>query len=169
VYLRALEDEDLDRVYGWHNDPDLYESLHGAFRYVSRLTVQEWLRNKQSYSPDQVNLAICSTDDGRHIGNVYLRDIDWIARHGELAIFIGKPGDRQKGYGSAALQLLVRHAFVDLGLRRVYLFVLAENGPAIRTYERSGFAVEGTLRRHSFKHGQFMDTVIMGMCLDEPA
>ena len=56
VYLRALELDDLDRTYKWHNDRELYRAM-GEFHYVSRATEEEWLRKKQVFSTNEVNLA----------------------------------------------------------------------------------------------------------------
>ena len=39
-----------------------------------------------------------------------------------------------------------RYAFEQLGLHRVYAYVLAFNPPARRAFEKAGFALEGTLR-----------------------
>lgn len=167
VYLRCLEPDDLERTYKWHNDPKLYESLGGVFRYVSRASEEEWLRKASSYSANEVSLAICLTNGGRHIGNVYLRNIDWVSRRAELHIFIGEPNERSNGYGTAAVNQVLQHAFQDLGLHRVYLFVLEDNKPAIRTYEKCGFAVEGRLRQHAFKGGAFKDVVVMGICSND--
>jgi RimJ/RimL family protein N-acetyltransferase len=164
VYLRALEMDDLDRTHLWHNDRSLYESLAGSFRYVSRAAEAEWLRSAQSASPQHVNLAICLAATSEHVGNIYLRDIDWIARHAELHIFVGDPQQRGKGYGRAAVGLLTAYAFRDLGLRRVYLFVLADNLAAIRTYSACGFAQEGVLRNHAYKNSSFKDVLVMGIC-----
>ena len=61
----------------------------GVFHYASRASDEEWLRKKQMFSDEEVNLAICLTENSQHIGNIYLRNIDWIARHAELRIFIG--------------------------------------------------------------------------------
>ena len=100
---------------------------------------------------------------GRHVGNIYLRNIDWTARHGELHIFIADKARRGRGYGSSALRQLIRHAFDTLGLQRIYLFVLKDNRAAVRAYEKCGFVVEGSLRRHAFKGGRFKDMLIMGL------
>jgi RimJ/RimL family protein N-acetyltransferase len=169
VYLRALELDDLDRTYKWHNDRELYKTI-GVFHPVSRATDQEWLHKKQAYSNDEVNLAICVTtnsEHSEHIGNIYLRNIDWIARTAELRIFIGEPDQRSKGYGQAAIRLLIRHAFDDLGLLRVYLFVYDDNKAAIRSYEKCGFVIEGKLRKHFFIAGKFKDCLVMGICADD--
>jgi RimJ/RimL family protein N-acetyltransferase len=165
VFLRALELDDLDRTYKWHNDHALYKTM-GVFHYASRAADAEWLRKKQLFSNEEVNLGICLTENSRHIGNIYLRNIDWIARNAELRIFIGEPDCRSKGYGQAAIRLLVRHAQQDLGLLRLYLFVLEDNKPAIRVYEKCGFVVEGNLRNHFFSEGGFKNYLIMGLCAD---
>jgi len=168
VYLRALELDDLDRTYKWHNDQELYKTI-GTFHYVSRATDEEWLRKKQAYSNEEVNLAICVTANSEHIGNIYLRNIDWIARTSELRMFIGEPDQRSKGYGQAAIGLLIKHAFDDLGLLRLYLFVYDDNKPAIRSYEKCGFIIEGKLRKHFFISGKFKDCLVMGLCTDDLA
>jgi RimJ/RimL family protein N-acetyltransferase len=163
IYLRPLSYDDLDRVLAWHNSPELYETLAGHFRQVSRETEAEWLRRRLE-AKDEVNLAICLSGADEHIGNIYLRHIDSIARNAELHIFIAPPGYRGKGYGSIAVQLMIEHAFKDLDLARLYLYVLASNSAAIAAYEKCGFVKEGLLRRQAFKKGAFEDMVVMGIC-----
>lgn len=163
IYLRPLAADDLERTWRWHNDPALYDTLGGTFRHVSRETEAEWLKQKMAPSSHEVNLAICLSDSGEHIGNAYLRDIDWVHRRAELHLFIGDDTMRGKGYGQFATRELVRHAFHDLNLRRLYLHVLADNARAIRTYEKCGFTAEGRLQQHAFKHDKFVDVLVMGL------
>ena len=168
IYLRALDLGDLERTYKWHNDIALWELLMPPFRYVSRASEEEWLRKKQSHSNEEVNLAICLADTSQHIGNIYMREINWIARHAHLTgVLIGDPDHRSKGYGTAALRMLIGHAFGDLGLRRVYGYALEEHASSIRMMEKCGFVVEGKLRRHAFKAGRFKDVVVMGVCAED--
>lgn len=164
VYLRALEVSDLERTHRWHNDQELYGSLVGGFRYVSKSAEEEWLRRRMGYSTSEVNLAICRSDSSEHVGNAYVRDIDWISRHAGFHLLIGEPFERGKGYGQSALRQVLRHVRGDLGLRRLYLYVLEENAAARRVYEKAGFVEEGKLRQHVFKHGRFLDLIVMGWC-----
>jgi len=163
VYLRALEISDLERVLAWHNDSSLYERLGGNFRWISRTAEEEWVRRRTIYSTSEVNLAICLSDTHEHIGNVYLREIDWVARHAEFHIFIATQLHRGRGYGESVIRQVLNHAFDDLGLRRIFLFVLASNEPAIRLYRKCGFKDEGLLRQHVFKNGRFEDVLVMGI------
>lgn len=168
VYLRALESSDLDRTWKWHNDSGLYDMLVSPFRYVSRAAEEEWIRRKAAYAQTEIQLAICLTEGDQHIGNIHLTDIDWVARHAGVGIFIGEEEHWSKGYGQQAMRLILRHAFSDLGLRRVYLTVLDDNPRAIRAYEKCGFVVEGRLRQHAYKRGKFRDLVFMGVCVGDP-
>ena len=125
----------------------------------------EWLERVSRWSPDAINLAICIAPSGEHIGNIYLKSIDWVSRHGELHVFLGEEGQRGKGFGAAAVRALLQYVRHHLGLRRIYLQVLADNAPAIRLYEKCGFDREGILREHAFKDGVFFDILAMGVLL----
>lgn len=136
VYLRALEQSDLDRTYKWHNDPVLYKSLVNAFSFVSRSTEDHWLEQRCRFSEKEVNLAICVAESHEHIGNVYLRNIDWISGTVELGIMIGESAKQSRGYGSSALKQVISHVFEGLNLRRIYFRVLADNHRAIGLYKK---------------------------------
>lgn len=164
VYLRALQMDDLSRIHEWHNDASLYESLGQPRRFVSPAVVEKWLRERVVYSNNRLALAICVSDTGEHVGNIYLNKIDWVARHAEMALFIADPVHQSKGYGQSAVRLMIKYAFGTLGLLRLHLTVLADNARAIKAYEKCGFRVEGRLRRHAYKNGQFKDMLVMGLC-----
>ena len=167
VFLRALDEGDLERTLRWHNDAELYSSLGDGFRFVSRAAEAEWLRRKSGFLADEVNLAICRTDSGEHIGNIYLRDINWVARRAVLHVFLGSGEQRGNGFGQQAVRLLLRHAFMDLNLNRVGLEVLASNAAAVHVYEKCGFSAEGRLRAFAVKQGVAHDVIAMSILADE--
>lgn len=167
TYLRALEVSDLEKCHKWHNDKSLYDTLVGPFRFVSKQAEHEWLNQKIAFSFNEVNLAICIKESDRHIGNIYLREINWIYRRAQLEIFIGDSEERSKGYGESAIRQLLSHAFFDLGLEKVHLRVLADNCTAIHVYEKCGFVVEGRLKNHVFKNGLWKDLIVMGNCFND--
>ena len=123
----------------------------------------EWLRCRLE-ARDEVNLAICLSEPPQHIGNIYLRNKNWVDRNAELHTFIAQLEDRGKGYGSAAVRLIAKHAFGDLGSIWIYIFVLATNSGGIAAYEKCVLLKEGQLRRHVLKSGIFEDMLVMGLC-----
>jgi RimJ/RimL family protein N-acetyltransferase len=167
VFLRALDEADIENCFSWHNDPRLYSTLGDAFRPVSKACEIDWLRRKSAYCADELNLAICLQKGGAHIGNIYLREINWVARRSALHVFIGSEEHRGKGHGYAAISQMLRIAFLDLNLNRVFLEVLADNVGAMRLYEKCGFESEGCLKKHAFKDGTYKDVLIMGITADQ--
>ncbi|MBL7214321.1 MAG: GNAT family N-acetyltransferase [Phycisphaerae bacterium] len=167
IYLRTLEPEDVDRVYRWHNDQELYQDLIGTHHFVSRATVEKWIEKKSAFSSTEINMAICLKNNSEHIGNTYIRDINWVNRNGVIHLFIGDKEQRGKGYGKEAIKLIIEYAFQTIGLNRLYLYVFEDNSNAINLYKKAGFVVEGKLRKHVYKNGKFKDILIMGLCKSE--
>lgn len=67
-----------------------------------------------------------------------------------------------RGIGRQLMQTLLDLADNYLALHRVELEVLADNARAIHLYESLGFQVEGRKRQDHFRHGVFVDTLMMG-------
>ncbi len=64
---------------------------------------------------------------------------DW----GEIASFYTHPDERSKGYGGILFEEALRR-LKALGFENAFVFVLRENAPARRFYERHGFKWDGT-------------------------
>jgi RimJ/RimL family protein N-acetyltransferase len=62
-----------------------------------------------------------------------------------------------------AIYLMIRHAFSDLGMRRLEWKCDALNAPSRRAAERFGFAFEGIFRQHMIIKGRNRDTAWYAM------
>ena len=168
VRLRAIERADLPRFQEWSNDPEVTQGLS---RYLPLSLTEEgkWFGRVMQGQPAQQPLAIKIQDGGswKLVGNTGLFNLEWTNRSAEFGIFIGNKSSWNKGYGTEALQLMLRHAFSTLNLNRVYLRVLASNPRARRSYEKAGFQLEGTLRQATFRRGIYIDSHIMSILRSE--
>jgi len=118
-------------------------------------------------SPNGVVFHLRTLEDDRLIGFVALHSIEWNNQVGLLAIGIGEPSYRGRGYGADALRLVLRYAFDELNLHRVGLDVIDNNAQAIQAYERVGFKREGVQREAVLRDGQRCGRMIMGILRDE--
>jgi putative acetyltransferase len=66
-----------------------------------------------------------------------------------------------KGVGAALMRAAVDLADRWLNLTRLELEVFTDNEPAIRLYQKFGFAIEGTLVNYAFRDGRYVDTYTM--------
>ena len=72
-----------------------------------------------------------------------------------------------RGLGTALLDGLIQ-ACTKAGLRQMVAIIgETANKASIRLHERAGFHHVGTLRSVGFKHGQWLDTVLMQRTLGE--
>jgi len=84
-----------------------------------------------------------------------------------VGIGIGDRDDWSKGYGTDAMKLAVRYAFLELNLHRVTLGVFEHNPRARRAYEKAGFVLEGRMRGDCLRDGQRSNTLWMGILRKE--
>ncbi len=118
-------------------------------------------------NPDEVFFMIRTLDGEKPIGFMALFALYW--NHGDALIGIGL-GERDhwgKGYGTDAMQTLLRYAFTEMNLRRLTLIVFDYNLRAIRTYEKCGFVKEGTVRGVLQREGRRWDWHYMGILREE--
>jgi RimJ/RimL family protein N-acetyltransferase len=107
------------------------------------------------------------TLDSRPVGHVGLLGVDRHSLRAELAISIGETDSWSRGYGTDATRAVLRHAFEDLGLRRIDLHTDADNARGIRCYEKCGFVREGVMRERRLRYGKPLDMVMMGVLKHE--
>ena len=136
IRLRLLQAKDAPFMYEWMTDP----SITVFFRFdTSKISLESCLAyiGKALDDPNTLHFAIADEDD-EYLGTISLKDIDQEKSQAEYAI-----STRKKAHGSgAALEAtrqILQYAFESLGLDRVYLNVLAENGRANAFYRKAGF------------------------------
>lgn len=106
--------------------------------------------------------AVETIDTGRHVGNVWLWNIDRVDRKAEVRVLFGDDASRGQGYGSNALDLIARIAFETMGLHRLYAYVFAINPRAQRAFEKAGFTSEGVLRHDRWIDDECVDVSVLG-------
>ena len=162
VRLRGIERSDLPRFVEWLNDPDVKRGLAGVIP-LSSSQEEAWFDGLKDRPKEEHPLGIeVKTPDGwLLVGNISLMNIDWRNRLAEVGIFIDEKGYWNQGYGRDAMVLILRHAFRNLGLNRIYLRVHETNPRAMHSYEKAGFVHEGRMRKALFQDGKFVDVLLM--------
>jgi RimJ/RimL family protein N-acetyltransferase len=138
-----------------HTDPALPETMRQVKREIADRPIE------------LQGFAIRTIADDRLIGLIGLYTIFWLHREAFMGINIGERDFWGKGYGTDALQGLLRYAFGELNLQRVSLSVLEGNERAMRSYEKCGFHYEGRERQVWAYDGRRWDEFYMGLLRDE--
>jgi RimJ/RimL family protein N-acetyltransferase len=167
VYLRPAERSDLPLFVRWLSDAET--KRHLALRAPLSLAMEEkWFDQVVEHQGrDRYHFVICLLGDGRPIGAADLREMRLEDGHAAFGIMIGEKGEWNRGYGTEALYAICDFGFGQLRLERIELDVYTPNIRAQRSYEKAGFAVEGTLRHAHFADGQFLDVLRMALLRDD--
>lgn len=163
LILRTPTLADIEAVTAFANDPDCSWGGYGIPHPCSDEHSEAWIRKSGQKLDAEEGYAflVCRKDDGAVMGDVQLNR-DAMRNVGDIGYIIGK-GHRGNGYAEEATHELLRFAFEDIELHRVYATCWARNERSAHILEKLGFIREGVLREHALKWGKYEDDVYYGM------
>lgn len=164
VRLSACRPEDAATLALWSEDADYLRNVDTDFA-VPRGA--ECFDKSGTNSANSIEFHLRTLADDILIGFVALFGIEWNNQCGKMAIGIGNPDFRNKGYGTDALRLILRYGFQELNLHRIGLDVISYNERAIHAYKKVGFRVEGQLRESVLRDGQKYNRILMSILRPE--
>jgi len=154
-YVKWLHDSEVTR----HNS-------HGLFPYTTKQQEAYW---NGIEAGERIVWAILSLYDGyhmvtdNHIGNASLQSISWVNRSAEFAIVIGNVKHHSKGVGTQVLKWAMEHAFVKMGLNRVWTGTSELNAGMRVVACRAGMEPEGIFKDGMWSNGRFVDAIAFGI------
>ena len=166
VFLTELDRANAETIRTWLNDPEVHRHLLVGHVPITREEEQRYY-DSQGPASGMYNFEIHVAADGRYIGNVGLKDVSLIHRHGEIGIVIGDKGSWGKGYGGDAIVTCLRFAFLTLGLHSVLIKTEEGHERARELYRRLGFVQTGVERERVYHEGRFTGHVVFDMLEDE--
>ena len=169
IVLRPLDVTDAGLMLEWMHDPEVQKgfkknmleaSLEDALKFIKGAALPSIPTTGSS-----LHFAIANEED-EYMGTISLKNLDMENGTAEYAITTRK---KARGTGTAFLAtgLLLKKAFEEYGLQRVYLSVYANNVGAIRLYEHCGFQFEGEFRRHFLIDGNPVNWKWYGILKEE--
>ena len=146
IRLRALEPEDLDRLYQWENNPLLWDVGNTRNPY-SRFILKQYIlqSDKDIYENKQLRLMMVSTETGETVGTVDLFDLDIHHSRVALGLFVD-PTFQGKGYARASLHLVEDYVFNFLKINQLYCHISETNTASRLLFEKEGYETNGILK-----------------------
>ena len=164
-------DKDPEVESRWTHDLDLLRSL--SQKPAMPLSVGQMKKRYESIEKEVdeskkiFHFTIRDMQDDRLLGFVRIEWIEWTHGTGNLKLAIGDQAERNKGYGSEALSLMLRFAFNELNLYRLSAIVGEDNPGALRFFMRHGFVEEVRRRKALLRDSQTWDIIHLGILREE--
>lgn len=161
IYLRPVEEGDLIYYRRWLNDQETAQYLT-IYLPLTETAEKEWFEQMHK-NKNNIVLTIVERRTDRPIGNMGIHQIDWKDRRASTGAIIGEKRFRDRGIGFEAKMLLLHYAFNTLNLRKICSGAHAFNKRSIAYSQKCGYKVEGILRQHIFRNGDYQDDVLLAV------
>lgn len=158
VNLRVAEREDILLIVEWGNDLE----FGGEFEPVEQNSLQEIEKRYNNLRPGE-KWFIVEKKDGTKIGQIVHSPLK---RHFQIGFAI-IPEERDKGYCTEAVKIMVDYLFLSRGIMRIEAGTNLNNAASQRVLEKAGFTKEGVLRKATFTRGKWLDEVLYSIIREE--
>ncbi len=163
IKLRSPELTDLDWLYKWENDSEVWISgiTHSPF---SKYILEKYLETAHLdiFETHQLRLMIVLANQPQKvIGTVDLFDYDVFHNRAGIGILIAEKSDRGKGYATHALKLMINYSFNVLGLNQMYCNIEATNVASIKLFTHAGFEIVGLKKRWTRRGTNYYDEYLL--------
>lgn len=144
ISLRVPEPEDLDILYLWENNPDIWR-VSGTLVPFSRFILKQYLDNagKDIFETRQLRMIIQLNQGKRPVGAIDLFDFEPLHHRAGVGILIADPSDRRKGYARESLETFLEYGHHVIHLHQIYCNIASGNRESIRLFESAGFTPVG--------------------------
>ena len=167
VFLRPAEKSDVQTFVRWFADAEMSGFL-GMRAPMSEAMEEQWFsRAVEQQGKENYHFVMCRLDNSQPIGTISLFHLDQTNGNAGVGISIGEKELWGQGYGTDAMNALLDFGFGQLRLERIWLEVYDYNDRARRSYEKSGFVVEGTQRHANYRLGKYHDVLLMAILHDD--
>lgn len=143
ITLRPLEPSDIELLYQWENNQEIWEVSNTKTPYSKHILAQYLIESaKDIYETKQLRLVI-QNEKMEAVGAIDLFDFEPYHLRAGVGVLIHNKSDRNKGYAKDALQALSQYALEVLGLKQLYANITQDNVNSIQLFEKSGFEKSG--------------------------
>jgi diamine N-acetyltransferase len=142
--LRAPEPEDLEFLYQWENNTDVWQVSNTIVPF-SRFTLKKYIETSHLdiYENQQLRFMIDLVEEKTTIGTIDLFDFDPYHHRAGIGILIGNEQYRGKGFADDALKVLIHYSFTVLLLHQLYCNIGTDNRQSLQLFQNNGFLLVG--------------------------
>lgn len=164
ICLRAVEPSDLDNLYLWENDLEIWK-VSQTISPFSKFTLKEYcsVANIDLQIAKQLRLMIDVTEKNKVItvGMIDLFDYDAINRKTGVGILIGNPNYRKKGIASMSLKLIENYSFSALNLHQIYCFVSDNNKESVNLFLKNKYKICGKIKDWTLSENKWQNAIFL--------
>ncbi len=164
ISLRSFRPVDRPYIQEYLGDGKVSRYLPKVPHPYSEADARAWLNvaRREARKDLGYHFAIQHRQHQHLIGGIGLRSINRTDRNAEVGYWLARPYWRT-GCSSEALRMILRFAFSDQKLHRVYAVVLSSNVASVGLLETVGFVRESVMREACRMNRRWQDVYAYGI------
>lgn len=159
--LRAPEPEDLELLFKWENDTEVWK-FGSAISPYSKYVLKQYIIDAQTdiFQSKQLRFMIVLKREQISVGTIDLYDFDAINSRCGVGIYIDH-AYRKNEYATNALNLLEKYVFNFLNINQLYAIIPENNKASIQLFNHSHFSESGVLQQWIFTEKGYENAIIV--------
>lgn len=157
VKLRALEPDDIELLYRWENDPEIWDVSNNLTPFSKHILLK-YIKSAHLdiYTVKQLRLMIVCIKTNQAVGTIDFFDFDPFHKRAGIGVLIDKDS-RGNGYAAEALKLMITYAFQTLRLHQLFCNISVKNQSSFKLFSKAGFSICGTKKEWNNAKGYWED------------
>lgn len=135
IELISMTDSDLEMVRTWRNHPDVSDYMFYQ-KTITKERQKSWFR-----SLDKTDVYLMIISQGKKIGVINVKNINWWKRTGEAGVFIGDQDYRNSPLAMQAIFAMMDAFFYEFKFKALKATVKRDNENAIDFNRQLGYKV----------------------------
>jgi RimJ/RimL family protein N-acetyltransferase len=163
--IRSWRRDDLAALLRHADNPKVAANLRDRFPSpYTEADAEAWF---EVVSAETAALHLVIDVAGELVGTIGLEpQSDINAGTAEVGYWLGE-AFWGRGFATAALTTLTRHALTALGYRRLYATAFSGNAASRRVLEKAGYRLEGVMRKSAIKRGRVHDQALYAILTED--
>jgi RimJ/RimL family protein N-acetyltransferase len=163
--VRSWRESDAESITKHADNRSIWRNLRDAFPHPYRMEdAKQFIEMAMARDPETF---FCIAVDDQAVGSIgysFLSDVNRFTA--EVGYFLGEE-HWGRGIMTEALSAVTRHALDTHQLNRIYAMPYEWNPASFRVLEKSGYVLEGRLRRAACKDGQVIDQLLYAVTRED--
>jgi ribosomal-protein-alanine N-acetyltransferase len=163
--IREIIENDKYSIVKYADNKKISDNLRDAFPYPYTLQdAENWLALLNDNLPKRAFAVANNEEFIGAIGIEPCRDVNRFT--GELGYWLGEPY-WGKGIATLAVQKFINYVFEFYDLIKIFAYVFSSNPSSARVLIKTGFKLEGCMRKQIVKNGQTLDQLVYGILKED--
>lgn len=150
ITLRALEPDDLELLYQWENNSEVWK-VSNTHTPMSKFILANYIKSSDADIWEKKELRlIIENNQQKSVGTIEVFDFDPYHQRAGLGIIIFEKTNRREGIASEAINIIIEYLKNEIGIYQIYVNIATDNQPSIKLFEKLSFELIG-IKKHWLK------------------